>query len=175
MGTQTALYEFRGGKISATFEEFCWKRARGTSQSRPGGVSCLLPVAGRMRCCCRARDGRYLVGGLGDVEATGTSVLPEKIWQWVKKGYSFYANFTRDTWVSRKFTVVNSYSSTGKSYFARSHNHIHSYYSCFLKKCFHTRKLNYLNVVPFTFLFAICWEPGNCWEPCGIWGPTIER
>ncbi len=81
VGTQTALYEFRGGKISAISEEFCSKRARGTSQSRPGGVSCLLPVAGRMRCCCMARDGRYLVGGLGDVEATlsGTSVLPEKI------------------------------------------------------------------------------------------------
>ncbi len=33
-------------------------------------VSCLLPLAGTPRCCGRARIGRYLVGGRGDVEAT---------------------------------------------------------------------------------------------------------
>jgi len=65
-----------------------------------------IPVAGRMRCCCRARDGRHLVAGLGDVEPTllGTSVLPEKIWQWGKKGNSFYSNFIRDRLISRKLT-----------------------------------------------------------------------
>jgi hypothetical protein len=48
---------------------------------------------------CRRTRGRrsYLV--------SGTSFLPEKIWQWgAKKGYSFYSNFTRERWISRKLT-----------------------------------------------------------------------
>jgi hypothetical protein len=92
------LYEFRGRQICASSEEFCFKKARGTKRSRPGGefLACTLS-RDPTRCCSRAGIGRYLVGGPGDVEASvclGRPSCLRKSDSGKKKGSSFTANFT---------------------------------------------------------------------------------
>jgi hypothetical protein len=60
-------------------------------------VSCLLPLAGPTRYCSRARIGRYLVGGHGDVEATlcrGRASCLRKSDSGYKMGSSVTASFT---------------------------------------------------------------------------------
>jgi len=53
------LYEFRGRQICASSEEFCFKKARGTKRSRPGGefLACSLSRDPRVAAVGRVLDG----------------------------------------------------------------------------------------------------------------------